>query len=244
MLMALVASIPAFYDSLMPQQTPWAASMYILSGALVLVATWYEGRTTGTRLDELGLTQGRWKAQQTADWILGFSLFTCAFMPPSSQSFGALGWRLVIALATLMRLIIVSKPIFAEAGLGRLLAMASAVLGLCGLGFYWIDPEVSSFSEGLWLAFSTAATVGYGDVVPSTTASRIFSVFVVLLGYGMLSLVTASIAAMFVGSQERKMEREILKDLHRQMKIVREDLAELRKTVHTLEEEKKQRYPD
>lgn len=244
MLMALVASIPAFYDSLMPEQTPWAASMYVLSGVLVLAATWYEGRTSGTKLEELGLTQGRWKAQQTADWLLGVCLFISAFLPASSQSFGALGWRLMIALATLLRLIIVSKPIFQEAGLGRLLVMASAVLGLCGIGFYWIDPEVTSFSEGLWLAFSTAATVGYGDVVPSTTASRIFSVFVVLLGYGVLSLVTASIAAMFVGSHERKMEREILKDLHRQMKIVREDLAELRKTVHALEEEKKQRYPD
>ena len=170
--------------------------MYVLSGVLVLAATWYEGRTSGTKLEELGLTQGRWKAQQTADWLLGVCLFISAFLPASSQSFGALGWRLMIALATLLRLIIVSKPIFQEAGLGRLLVMASAVLGLCGIGFYWIDPEVSSFSEGLWLAFSTAATVGYGDVVPSTTASRIFSVFVVLLGYGVLSLVTASIAAL------------------------------------------------
>jgi len=67
--------------------------------------------------------------------------------------------------------------------------------------------------------------------VPSSTASRVFSVFVVLLGYGVLSLVTASIAAMFVGTQERKVEREILRDMHEQLKTVHEEIAELRQEL-------------
>ncbi len=95
-------------------------------------------------------------------------------------------------------------------------------------GFYWLDPAVKTVNAGLWLAFSTAATVRYGDVVPSSTASRIFAVFVVLLGYGLLSLVTASIAAMFVGTQEREVEQDILREMHAQLKIVHEELAELR----------------
>ncbi|MDE2402844.1 MAG: two pore domain potassium channel family protein [Burkholderiales bacterium] len=131
----------------------------------------------------------------------------------------------------LLRLVIISKPLLERAGLARLMGMAAGVLGLCGLGFYWIDPEVTTLGDGLWLAFSTAATVGYGDVVPSTTASRIFSVFVVMLGYGVLSLVTASVAAMFVGTQERKVEREILRDMHAQLKAVRHEIATLRESL-------------
>ena len=46
----------------------------------------------------------------------------------------------------------------------------------------------------------TASTLGYGDLIPSTHASRVFSVFVVLLGFGVLSFVTAAIAATFVES--------------------------------------------
>jgi hypothetical protein len=53
----------------------------------------------------------------------------------------------------------------------------------------------------------------------------------VLLGYGVLSLVTASVAAMFVGSQERKVEREILHDMHAQLKLVRQEIATLRDSI-------------
>ena len=66
-------------------------------------------------------------------------------------------------------------------GLLYSLGLGFLILGLGGVGFWLIDPRVHSLHDGLWLAFTTAATVGYGDVVPSNTASRIFSVFVVLL---------------------------------------------------------------
>jgi len=71
--------------------------------------------------------------------------------------------------------------------------------------------------------------VGYGDIVPSTPAARIFSVFVVLLGYAVLSLVTAAIASFWVESSERRMEQDILRDMHAQLRVVHEELAELRR---------------
>ena len=113
-------------------------------------------------------------------------------------------------------------------GLLYSLVLALLILLFGGVGFWLIDPRIESLSDGLWLAFTTAATVGYGDLSPHTPLSRIFSVFVVLLGFGVLSLVTASIAAMFVGTQERKVEREILRDMHAQLRGVRQEIAELR----------------
>jgi voltage-gated potassium channel len=233
MLIALVASTPAFYDSLMPTPAYWAGWLYVISGMLVLFSAWQEHRLSRKTKSKPadGESTTLWRAQRNVDWLLGSALIVCAFLPHSSLSLGALSWRLIVALVTLFRLVMYSKPLFEQAGLMRLLAMASGVLGLCGIGFYWIDPEVETLSEGLWLAFSTAATVGYGDVVPSSTASRIFSVFVVLLGYGVLSLVTASIAAMFVGSQERKFERELLRDMHAQLKSVKSEIAQLRQEL-------------
>lgn len=108
------------------------------------------------------------------------------------------------------------------------LAIAALLLVGCGVVYWQIEPQTPHFSDGLWLAFVTASTVGYGDLIPSTHASRLFSVFVVLLGFGVLSLVTAAIAATFVESQERRIEREILHDLHRQIRLLREDVAALR----------------
>lgn len=220
MLMALAASIPAFYDSLLPTPESWAVGLYVLSGLMVWVSAW---TVPGMRA---GRTAGRLR-RGGPDLLLGAALLVCALLPPSHSSHAALGWRLLVALATLLRVIVLSKPLFARAGLARLLAMAAAVLGLCGVGYYWIDPEVATLSDGLWLAFTTAATVGYGDLVPSSTASRIFSMFVVILGYGVLSLVTASIAAMFVDTQERQVEREILRGLHAEISGLRQQLARL-----------------
>lgn len=98
-------------------------------------------------------------------------------------------------------------------GLWYSLALGLVIMGLGGAGFWLLEPRVHTFGDGLWLAFTTAATVGYGDMVPSTHASRFFAVVVVLLGLAILSLVTASVAAMFVETEERQIERDLLREI-------------------------------
>ena len=116
-------------------------------------------------------------------------------------------------------------------GLLYSLFLVLAILLLGGVGFWALEPHVKNFSDGLWLAFTTAATVGYGDLVPSTNMSRAFSVLVVLLGLSVLSLVTASLAAIFVerevGAEERKIER----DLMRELRTLREEVQQLRAEI-------------
>ena len=62
-----------------------------------------------------------------------------------------------------------------------------------GWGFWAIDPAIDTFGDGVWLAFTKAATVGYGDLVPSTFASRLFAVAVFMLGLTVLSLATSAL---------------------------------------------------
>ena len=98
-------------------------------------------------------------------------------------------------------------------GLLYSLGLSLTILLLGGIGFWLLEPKVQTLSDGLWLAFTTAATVGYGDIVPSTHGSRAFAVLVVLLGLAVLSLVTASVAAVFVGHEERDIERELMTEI-------------------------------
>jgi voltage-gated potassium channel len=93
-----------------------------------------------------------------------------------------------------------------------------------------LEPKVETLSDGLWLAFTTAATVGYGDIVPSTHASRTFAVLVVLLGLAVFSLVTASVAAIFVGKEERGIERELMQEI----RALRAEVAALHHHQQTL----------
>jgi voltage-gated potassium channel len=120
-------------------------------------------------------------------------------------------------------------------GLFYSLALALAILGLGGVGFWLLDPSVASLADGLWLAFTTAATVGYGDVVPSTNLSRAFSVLVVLLGLAVLSLVTASLAAIFVEREVEAEDRQIELDLMRELHSLRQEVRRLSEQIHQLE---------
>ena len=101
----------------------------------------------------------------------------------------------------------------AKRGLAYSLALCVLLMVGGGVGFWLLEPRVQSLSQGLWLAFTTAATVGYGDIVPSTNGSRAFAMFVVLIGLAVLSLVTASVAAMFVGTEERQIERDLMREI-------------------------------
>jgi voltage-gated potassium channel len=118
-----------------------------------------------------------------------------------------------------------------QQGLFYSLALTMTILGLGGVGFWVIDPQINSLSDGLWLAFTTAATVGFGDLVPSTPASRIFAVVVVLLGLAVLSLVTASLSAIFVEQEVVAEDRQIETDLLREIARLREDVAQIHRDI-------------
>jgi voltage-gated potassium channel len=105
------------------------------------------------------------------------------------------------------------KRLITRRGLIYSLLLCLVILGLGGVGFWLLEPRALTLTDGLWLAFTTAATVGYGDIVPSTHASRAFAVLVVLLGLAVLSLVTASLAAMFVETEERQIERDLMHEI-------------------------------
>ena len=122
----------------------------------------------------------------------------------------------------------------ARRGVVYSLVLCCLILLIGGVGFWMLDPHVHTLSEGLWLAFTTAATVGYGDVVPSTPASRGFAVVVVLLGLAVLSLATASLAAIFVEKDVAEEEDLLAQDLLREINLLREDIRVLRSEVQCL----------
>ena len=94
---------------------------------------------------------------------------------------------------------------------------------MTGALFYVLDPKIATFWDGIWLAFVTGATVGYGDVYPTTTASRIVAIVAVLIGWALLSLFTANIVAMFLGREEAALRS----DLHREIVSLHADIARL-----------------
>lgn len=139
-----------------------------------------------------------------------------------------------IPAARLMRLAYISmvfaravgamRQVLTPASVPFLLGWGVLVFALGGGAFYWLEPTVHSFGDGVWMAFVTGSTVGYGDMIPTTTGSRIIAVLMVIVGFAMLSLVMASFAAFFIGEDEKRLRRE----MHQDIKELRQEVARLR----------------
>ncbi|BBP01772.1 potassium channel family protein [Sulfuriferula nivalis] len=133
-------------------------------------------------------------------------------------------FRLAYVSLMIARLLGTIRNLFTPGAIPYLLGWATILFLLAGAGFYWLEPTVHTYSEGLWLAFTTGATVGYGDIVPTTSATRILSVIIVLFGLGILSVTTASIAAVFIGADEKKLREE----LHHDIRALHAEVLQLR----------------
>lgn len=91
----------------------------------------------------------------------------------------------------------------------NLLLAVSLLVLFGGIGFSLFEAQgntwLARFSTGIWWSLVTLTTVGYGDVVPQTFPGRLVGVGLMLGGVLSLSLLTATVASVFV---ERKFRRE------------------------------------
>ena len=62
-----------------------------------------------------------------------------------------------------------------------------------------------NIGDGLWWAIQTVTTVGYGDLVPTSTAGRFVAALVMVVGIGFLTVVTAAITSAFIESARRRL---------------------------------------
>lgn len=76
-----------------------------------------------------------------------------------------------------------------------------------------VQPDVfGSIPDAIWWSVVTMTTVGYGDVVPVTFLGKFISIFIMLLGVGIVALPAAMLAAKFgdeLRLRRQRLEKEI-----------------------------------
>jgi len=65
------------------------------------------------------------------------------------------------------------------------------------------NPQFAELQDGLWWAFVTLTTVGYGDIVPTTSGGRMVAVMTMVFGIAVYSLTIANLTTFIAESRLR-----------------------------------------
>lgn len=225
LLLGLSLTVPAFYLVLTAAESGLHDAgryLYSLASLILFFDLGWQMRH-GRRWFAAWRNLQRWRGHWHEIAILG-GVIMSALRTDQVWSYSEWLFRLILCAFIFIRLALLFSCYIKPNRLLPTFSFASLMVVLAGGGFYWLEPNVHSFADGIWLAFTTISTVGYGDMVPSNHASRLFAVFIVLLGYALFSVLTASIAALFIGEDEKRLQRE----LHADIRALRLEVAALR----------------
>jgi voltage-gated potassium channel len=109
---------------------------------------------------------------------------------------------LLIRLARLARVVMATRGarrLFERLGRVALVAALVVFVG-AAVGYraeHATNPGFKTFGDALWWAIVTLTTVGYGDIVPKTTAGRVDGVMIMITGLAVLGLLAGSLASFF-----------------------------------------------
>ena len=111
-----------------------------------------------------------------------------------------------------------------------LIPVVATLVLLAGGGFAALETDtVESYWEGVWWALSLTTTVGFAAGTPETALGKALSSLVMVLGFLLLALTTATLASLFVSEEQAPEEL-------REHGFEEEALAEIRRLGARLDE--------
>lgn len=87
----------------------------------------------------------------------------------------------------------------------KYILLLSGIMIVAG-GFLISFAEGMTISDGIWWAFVTSTTVGYGDISPGTTFGRIIACALMICGIGLIGSLTSTITSFFIESKNNQNE--------------------------------------
>lgn len=124
---------------------------------------------------------------------------------------------------------------------GAYVLVLGAVTILLGTGLVLIferdsGGSIESFGDALWWAMTTITTVGYGDTYPVTPGGRSVAVVLMAVGIAVFGVLTAGIAAYFVGEDESEGQSVQLERVLQKLDSLERRVEELDRKLENKEE--------
>ncbi len=84
------------------------------------------------------------------------------------------------------------------------LILYTAALSVLEAERYAEGANITNFLDALWWAIASVTTVGYGDRFPVTADGRLIATFLMVIGIGLFSALTALLAAWVMGEKNQE----------------------------------------
>ena len=118
--------------------------------------------------------------------------------------------------------------VFNNKRLRTVLSLILFFIVLFGFIFFITEPDVKSFSDGLWWALVTITTVGYGDITPLTSIGRLVASALMFLGLGLIASLTAVISVKFI---QNFVDHHTNDDVLEKLEEMQKDLDEIKRKI-------------
>jgi voltage-gated potassium channel len=119
------------------------------------------------------------------------------------------------------------------------LGLAATFFGLAMIGAVLMrvadEHNFPSIGLAFWWALQTITTVGYGDVVPTTTSGRIVGSVEMMLGVSLISLLTATVTSTVIQRGEQAGKEEDRAQLERTAQTILAAIAQIDERLGRLE---------
>jgi voltage-gated potassium channel len=146
-----------------------------------------------------------WAAPSRRSYLRGHAIDLISVIPPTRwlRPFRLVRLlRLVRTFAGVSRAMAHGPKLAKHRGLIWLFGAWAAVMVLASTALYiaenGVNEAIANPFDALWWGVSTLSTVGYGDVIPTTTEGRIAAMILMVLGIGLFSAITAAVTSYFV----------------------------------------------
>jgi voltage-gated potassium channel len=209
MLVLSVLLIPVLLMPAVEDLSPWSEQVLWWTGSTIWGAFVVEYALL------LYLSPNRWQTIRTRK--LDLALILLPMLRPLRL---ARVLRLTTAGTAVARIAVVAGRLLGRPGFGPTLGAVGACILVGGLLVSLAEhqqPEatIDGLADGIWWAFVTCTTVGYGDTFPVTASGRAVAIVIMLVGISGLSVITANVAAYFVAGDaeadtdgiERRLDR-------------------------------------
>jgi voltage-gated potassium channel len=96
------------------------------------------------------------------------------------------------------------------------------------------DSNIHNYPDALWWAIVTVTTVGYGDRYPATTGGRVVAGVLMLVGIGLIGVLTATVASLFIKEHtdaNRQVYQKGHADLGQRLSVISDRLADVERRL-------------